>query len=69
MTTPLPIIWTAGGIARFLQMGTDGVYALARDSDAPIYKAGGRLYAFEDELSDWMRSAENRATPKNPKAA
>ncbi|KQT57485.1 MULTISPECIES: hypothetical protein [unclassified Aureimonas] len=69
MTAPLDILWTAGTIGRFLRLGNDGVYALARETDAPIYKSGGRLYAFEGELTAWMQRPENRRSPTNPKAA
>ena len=65
----LPIIWTATAIGAFLRVGPDAVYALVRETDAPIHKAGGRLYCFEDEIEEWMRRPENQASTQNPKAA
>ena len=67
MTEPLPLIWTAGGIGRFLGLGPHGVYALARESDAPIRKVGGRLCAFQDELETWMRRPQNRVALQKQK--
>jgi hypothetical protein len=66
MTRQLPIIWTAGAIATFLRVGTDGVYALASEPGSPIRRRRGRLYAFEDELEAWMRGAETEGDLNKP---
>lgn len=57
---PDRILWTAGGIARRLNCGEDYVRrTLAVLPGSPIRKKGRRLYAFEDELLEWMRDDES----------
>lgn len=53
---PDRIIWTLGGIAKRIGVGTDFVRdTLAKQPGTPVKEMGGRYYAFEDDLIAYLR--------------
>lgn len=51
------IIWTLGGIASRIGTGTDFVRdTLAKQPVSPVKEIGGRYYAFEEDLIEYLRS-------------
>lgn len=52
-------LWGAETIAAFLGVSADTVYDLAKTPDVPIYKPGGRYFAFKSELLLWLRTKAN----------
>jgi excisionase family DNA binding protein len=46
----------AKAIAFELGCSIDTVYRMAADKRAPIYKPGGRYFAFRNELQSWQRT-------------
>lgn len=57
------ILWTAGGIARRLGCSSDFVTSvLMKSPGCPIHRLGGRIYAVEPDLIEWMR-CPNRQEP------
>lgn len=49
-------LWGAEAIAAFLGVSADTVYDLAKAPGVPIYKPGGRYFAFKSELLVWLRT-------------
>lgn len=47
-------LWGAKAIAAFLACSTDKVHSL-KETDAPISKVGGQLFALRTDLLDWLR--------------
>ncbi len=46
-------LWGAKAIASFLDCSTDKVHSL-KDTDAPIRKIGGQLFALRSDLLEWL---------------
>lgn len=61
MNDPMPstlrgnAMWGAKAIAAFLDCSTDKVHSLIRDTDVPITKIGGQLFALRSDLLEWLR--------------
>ncbi len=50
------IIWTLGGIAKRIGVGPDFVRdTLAKQPGTPVKEMGGRYYAFEADLLEFLR--------------
>lgn len=49
-------IWGLSGIAMVLSVSVDTVRRLAKSQKAPIYRPGGRYFAFRSELVSWLRT-------------
>lgn len=47
-------LWGAKAIAAFLACSTDKVHTL-KETDAPISKVGGQLFALRTDLLEWLR--------------
>lgn len=63
------IIWTAGSIGARIGRSEDFVRkTLAREDGTPIRYLGRRLYAFEDDLLEFMRRDEHEVVdgPQSP---
>ena len=59
MTTSKParIIWTLPAIGQRIGVGADFVRdVVAKQPGSPIRQLGGKWYAFEDDLSDFLRA-------------
>lgn len=56
------ILWGQESIAEFLGggKGVDFVRELRKQPGVPIYKEGGRVYCFKDDLVEWLRHPHNR---------
>lgn len=58
---PGRIIWTLAGIGSRIGVGPDFVRdTLAKQPGSPVKEIGGRYYAFEDDLIDFLRRAPPR---------
>lgn len=49
-------IWGLAQIAAYMGLSIDTVRTLAARDDTPIYRPGGRYFAWSDEIDAWMRS-------------
>jgi len=49
-------LWGAPAIAQALGVSVATVYRLAGDG-CPIYRPGGRYFAYRSELENWLRTA------------
>ena len=49
-------IWGLNGIAIVLGVSVDTARRLSQSQKAPIYRPGGRYFAFRSELVAWLRS-------------
>lgn len=47
-------LWGAKAIAAFLDCSVDKVHSL-KETDAPISKIGGQLFALRSDLLEWLR--------------
>jgi hypothetical protein len=47
-------LWGAKAIAAFLDCSVDKVHSL-KETDAPITKIGGQLFALRSELMKWLQ--------------
>lgn len=60
MSEPVPItlrgnaLWGAKAIAAFLDCSVDKVHSL-KETDAPISKIGGQLFALRSDLMKWLQ--------------
>lgn len=60
MTEDVPLtlrgnaLWGAKAIACFLDCSVDKVHSL-RETDAPIVKIGGQLFALRSDLMKWLQ--------------
>jgi hypothetical protein len=53
---PSRIIWTLPAIGRRIGVGADFVRdTIAKQPGSPVKEIGGRYYAFEDDLVDFLR--------------
>lgn len=50
-------LWGAPAIAAALGVSVATVYRFALETDCPIYRPGGRYFAYRAELESWLRSA------------
>lgn len=50
-------IWGAPAIAQALGLSVATIYRLADAGECPIYRPGGRYFAYRSELENWLRSA------------
>lgn len=50
-------LWGAPAIAQALGVSVATVYRFAAETDCPIYRPGGRYFAYRSELENWLRSA------------
>lgn len=56
LRNPSKIIWTLPAIGRRIGVGADFVRdTLAKQEGSPIKEIGGRYYAFEEDLLDFLR--------------
>lgn len=53
---PVERIWGLPDIAAFLDVSVDTARRWSRKPGVPIFRAGGRYYAFRSELWRWHRS-------------
>jgi hypothetical protein len=60
LTEPVPLtlrgnaLWGAKAIAGFLDCSVDKVHSL-KETDAPITKIGGQLFALRSDLMKWLQ--------------
>lgn len=50
-------LWGAPAIAQALGVSVATVYRFALDPACPIYRPGGRYFAYRSELENWLRTA------------
>lgn len=50
-------LWGAPAIAQALGVSVATVYRFAFETDCPIYRPGGRYFAYRSELENWLRTA------------
>lgn len=49
-------LWGAVEIARVLGCSVASVYRWAEEPGVPIYRPGGRYFAYRNELERWLKS-------------
>ncbi len=50
-------LWGAPAIAQALGVSVATVYRFALDPACPIYRPGGRYFAYRSDLENWLRTA------------
>jgi len=48
-------LWGASEIAKALGCSVHTVYRLAEEPDTPVFKPGGRYFAYRHELEAWLK--------------